>query len=53
MKRSVGVATQVEPYGGGGGVTTYRFQGTLRAHLLALESTGARGEVDVETHFTF
>ncbi len=45
--------TQMETYGGGGGVTTYRFQGTLRAHLLALETTGASGTVDVESHFTF
>ncbi|WP_164008617.1 hypothetical protein [Pyxidicoccus trucidator] len=43
--------THIELYGGGGGATTYRFKGTLQAHLLALETTGATGTVDVVTNF--
>ena len=36
-----------------GNTTTYRYRGTLRAHLLALERTGSRGTVDVESSFTY
>ena len=36
-----------------GNTTTYRYRGTLRAHLLALERTGSSGTVDVESSFTY
>lgn len=36
-----------------GNTTTYRYRGTLRAHLLALERTGSSGTVDVESSFNY
>ncbi|QSQ20437.1 hypothetical protein JY651_35050 [Pyxidicoccus parkwayensis] len=45
--------TQVEEYGNSGSVVSYRFQGTLQAHLVGLESSGATGTVDLATTFSF
>lgn len=44
--------TQVEVYVDSGTVVSYRFQGTMQAHLLPLESSGATGTVDVVMNFT-
>ena len=45
--------TELREDASAGGTTTYRYRGTLRAHLLALERTGSRGTVDVESSFTY
>jgi hypothetical protein len=45
--------TEVRVDASAGNTTTYRYRGTLRAHLLALERTGASGTVDVESSFTY
>lgn len=45
--------TQVEEYNKGGSVVTYRFQGTMTAHLVALETSGATGTVDVSMTFSY
>ncbi|MFP2930750.1 hypothetical protein ACLESO_37245 [Pyxidicoccus sp. 3LG] len=45
--------TQAEVYAAVGNTTSYRFQGTLQAHLLAMESTGATGTVDVQVNFSY
>lgn len=44
--------TRLTGYIAGGGATTYRFQGRLEARLVALESSGATGTVDVVSNFT-
>ncbi|MFY2557413.1 hypothetical protein ACN469_07300 [Corallococcus terminator] len=43
--------TKVEVLGTTPNYTTYRFRGTVRAHLLPLESTDATGTVDLEADF--
>jgi hypothetical protein len=43
--------TQLASYVDSGTVVSYRFQGTMTAHLLPLESTGATGTVDVVMNF--